>query len=103
MLKRFLRETEISAATALIDDIAEVGIGGHYLAQRSTRRFARAGELWQPRVFRRGTFAAHRDTTLVQDAAERAHEILATHHTPPLPDDVEQLIEKAITAFAHSA
>lgn len=103
MLKRFLRETEISDATALIDDIAQVGIGGHYLAQRSTRRFARAGELWQPRVFRRGTFAAHRDTTLVQDAAERAREILVTHRTPPLPEDVEQLIEKAIAAFGQSA
>ena len=51
MLKRFLRETEISASTALFDDIAQVGIGGHYLAQKSTTRHARAGELWQPRIF----------------------------------------------------
>jgi len=100
MLKRFLRETEIGESTALFDDIAQVGIGGHYLAQKSTSRFARAGELWQPRVFRRGSFAAHRGTTLVQDASERAREILARHEVLPLPDDVDRHLEKVIAGYA---
>jgi len=102
MLKRFLRETEISETTALFDDIAEVGIGGHYLAQKSTSRFARAGELWQPAVFRRGTFAAHRRTTLLQDAAARARELLAHHEVLPLPDEVERRIDAAIAEYART-
>jgi trimethylamine--corrinoid protein Co-methyltransferase len=103
MLKRFLRETEISETTALIDDIEQVGIGGHYLAQKSTTRFAHAGELWQPRVFRRGTFAAHRHTTLVRDATDRAQEILAQHEVLPLPEDVDRHIDRVISDYTRLA
>jgi trimethylamine--corrinoid protein Co-methyltransferase len=103
MLKRFLRETDIGETTALMDDIAEVGIGGHYLSQKSTRRFAHAGELWQPRVFRRGTFAEHKGTTLVQDAAERARHILAEHEVLPLPDDVGRHLDRVVADFARTA
>jgi trimethylamine:corrinoid methyltransferase-like protein len=103
MLKRFLRETEISETTALVEDIREVGIGGHYLGQKSTTRFARAGELWQPRVFRRGTFASHSHTTLVQDATDRAREILARHEVLPLPDDVDRHIDRVISDYAQLA
>ena len=37
-LRRLVREDPIDATRALIDDIAAVGIGGHYLGRRSTRR-----------------------------------------------------------------
>ena len=54
-LRRYLREDAIDETTALMDDILEVGIGGHFLGRRSTRQHART-EVWRPRAFRKGTF-----------------------------------------------
>ena len=45
---------------------------------------------------RRGTFEASRGRTLIQDALERAHELLATHEVQPLTDDVERHIDEVI-------
>ena len=55
-IERFMREDPVDEASALIDDLVEVGIGGHFLARKSTRRLYRAGELWQPHLWHRGTF-----------------------------------------------
>jgi len=59
--------------------------------------------VWQPAVFRRGTFESSRDRTLVSDALERAHALLAAHEVTPLPDDVQGEIETIITAFRRGA
>ena len=58
-IERFARESPIDEAAALIDDIVAVGIGGHFLARKSTRERSRAGELWQPRLWQRMTFDQH--------------------------------------------
>ncbi len=58
-LRRYLREDPIDETTALMDDILEVGIGGHFLARRSTRAYSRS-EVWRPQVFQRGTFEEYR-------------------------------------------
>ena len=51
-----------------------------------------------PAVLRRGTFEASRGRTLVQDALERARELLATHEVAPLPDDVDRHLDEVIAA-----
>jgi trimethylamine--corrinoid protein Co-methyltransferase len=102
MIERFAREDPIDAATALTGDIAAVGVGGHYLGARSTRRFYRAGELWQPRVFQREPFEAYAGRSLVDDAAEQARELLAAHSVPPLADDVVAEIDGVIESYARS-
>ena len=76
MVERFLRDGPIDETTALIDDIVAVGIGGHYLGRKSTRRWHRAGEIWWPSVFQRGGWESYEGRPLVRDAAERAHELL---------------------------
>ena len=60
--------TRSTRSTALIDDIKEVGIGGHYLGRRSTRTFYRAGEVWRPDVFQREGFEDCAGTSLVERA-----------------------------------
>ncbi|MEI6640089.1 MAG: trimethylamine methyltransferase family protein, partial [Chlorobium sp.] len=50
-IERFVREDPVDEAASLVDDIIEVGIGGHFLAAKSTRRRYRAGELWQPKLW----------------------------------------------------
>jgi trimethylamine:corrinoid methyltransferase-like protein len=102
MIKRFAREDPIDATTALTGDIAAVGVGGHYLGARSTRRFYRAGELWQPRVFQREPFEAYAGRSLVGDAAEQARELLAAHSVPPLAHDVVMEIDRVIESYARS-
>ena len=95
-IRRYLREDPVDEATALIDDIKEVGIGGHYLGRKSTRTFYRGGEVWQPDVFQRESFEECAGTTLVERALARADELLATHEVAPLPDDAEREIERVI-------
>jgi trimethylamine--corrinoid protein Co-methyltransferase len=102
MIKRFARDEPVDATTALTSDIASVGVGGHFLGEKSTRRFYRAGELWQPRVFQRDPFETYADRTLVQDAAEQALELVSTHNVPPLADDVVDEIDRVIGVFARS-
>ncbi len=101
-LKRLLRDQEVSAAEALVDDLVEVGVGGHFLARRSTRERARGGELWRPRVWQRQTFDQYEDATLVAEAAAQAEELLATHEVPPLADDVAREVDGVIERYARS-
>ena len=101
-LRRYLREEPIDETTALMDDILEVGIGGHFLGRRSTRTHSRS-EVWRPRMFRKGTFEESAGRPLAAEAAERAREIIATHEVPPLPDDVERHIDSVIATVALAA
>jgi trimethylamine--corrinoid protein Co-methyltransferase len=96
LLKRRLAGIPFATADCLIDDIRAVGPGGHYMGRRSTRE--RAHEAWRPGVLRRGTFEASRGRTLVQDALQRARELLASHEVAPLPDDVERHLDELVAA-----
>jgi trimethylamine--corrinoid protein Co-methyltransferase len=98
-LRRYLREDPIDETTALMDDILEVGIGGHFLGRRSTRRHSRT-EVWRPRAFRRGTFEEYAGHTLAGEAGARAREIIATHEVPPLSEAAERHIDAVVARWA---
>ena len=98
-LRRYRREALIDESTALMADIAEVGIGGHFLGRRSTRAHAR-DEVWRPAVFRRGTFEETEGTPIADAAAARARELLGRHEPTPLTEDVERHIDGVIAAWA---
>ena len=97
MVKREMQGAQFDAASCLLDDIRAVGPAGHYMGRRSTRQ--RARDVWQPSIMRRGTYEASRGRTLIQDALERARELLATHQVQPLPDDVERHIDEVIADY----
>jgi trimethylamine---corrinoid protein Co-methyltransferase len=99
-LRRYIREDVVDETTALLGDILEVGIGGHYLSRRSTRRFART-EVWRPAVFRRGPdeASAAPQGALLERAVARAHELLATHDVLPLDDPAEREIEAILARW----
>lgn len=91
---------DFTAETAGMKDIAEVGPGGHYLGQQHTRDHMR--DFWMPKFFNRATWedwdAAGRPTP--QDAArEKVREILRTHETEPLPEDMDKELQRIIVAF----
>jgi len=94
-LRRYMREDPIDEAHALIDDIKEIGIGGHFLGRKSTRSFARS-EIWRPQVFQRGTFEEFAATPLVEQAVERANQVIAAYEPAPLADDAERHIDKTL-------
>jgi len=98
-IERFMREDSVDETRALMDDLVEVGIGGHFLARKSTRRNYRAGELWQPSLWHRGTFDQHVGTPLVKDAWDRAQTLIAESDVPPLPDDVRRHVRSTIDTY----
>jgi len=102
MLQRFMGGVVADEANALLDEIAEVGPGGHFLGRGSTRERARSGELFEPRVFHRERCGGSVDTSLIGEAAARAREIIAGHDVEPLPEDVDALIGAAIEKYRAS-
>jgi trimethylamine--corrinoid protein Co-methyltransferase len=101
-IERFMREDPVDEAKALIDDLVDVGIGGHFLARRSTRRLYRSGELWRPHLWQRGTFDQYVGRPLVKDAWERAQRLIAENDVPPLPDDVRRHVRDLIDRYVRS-
>ncbi len=98
-LRRYMREDPVDEEHALIDDIKAIGIGGHFLNCKSTRRFART-EVWRPQVFQRGTFDDFVDKPLVERAVERAEEIIAAYEPTPLPAGAEERIQTVLDDWA---
>jgi trimethylamine--corrinoid protein Co-methyltransferase len=98
-IRRYVREDAIDDETALMDDIREVGIGGHYLARKSTRRYSRT-EVWRPQVFQRGSYEEYQapGRSLIEEAVARARELLATHEVTPLSEDAEREIDALVAA-----
>jgi trimethylamine--corrinoid protein Co-methyltransferase len=101
LIRRRLADVPFDPAACLLDDIRAVGPGGHYMARPSTRRHAH--DAWRPAVLRRGAFEAYHGRTLVQDALERARELLATHEVTPLPDDVDRHLDEVVAAYRRLA
>ncbi|MGD9676363.1 MAG: trimethylamine methyltransferase family protein [Candidatus Bipolaricaulia bacterium] len=98
-IRRLLSGIAIENHEALLDDIAAVGIGGHYLSQPSTRARWRAGEVWQPRVFQRGSLGLYEKKPLTEEAQERADALLAAHEVLPLAEGVRRRVDSLLGSF----
>jgi trimethylamine--corrinoid protein Co-methyltransferase len=101
LIRRRLADVPFDRAACLLDDIRAVRPGGHYMARASTRRHAH--DAWQPAVLRRGSFEAYHGCTLVQDALERARELLAQHEVLPLAENVDRHIDEVLAAYRRLA
>jgi trimethylamine--corrinoid protein Co-methyltransferase len=96
---------EVSDETLALDVIRKVGPNGTYLAEKHTR--AHMGEIWRPGVWDRTSYdawmAGGRKGAL-ENAEERAREILRTHAPAPLPGEVlaelRRLVETADAELA---
>ena len=90
---------EVNDETLALDTIRRVGPGGTYLAERHTRRHLK--DIWQPALWDRTPYdawlAAGRRGAL-QNAEERAREILATHVPAPLPDGAPAELRRLVAA-----
>lgn len=82
----------------LVDLIARVGPGGHFLAARETRELGRR-ELHAPDLLQREA-PGQGGADEVARAAARADELLASHRPQPLPAGAEARIAEVVAAAA---
>ena len=85
----------------LFDEVAAVGPGGHFMMEKGTRRAARSGEFYIPRLFDRHTYEAWAELgrpTLYSAAREQVRAILEGPLVDPLPDDVSGELDDILRA-----
>lgn len=99
-IEKTLQETSVHADSTVLDDIRDVGIGGHYLGSKSTRRLVHDGQSFQSRLFRRGSPGTSVPPSIALEAAERAEQIITAHQPEPLDDDVTAYIDGIIRDFS---
>jgi trimethylamine--corrinoid protein Co-methyltransferase len=72
--------------------IQQVGPGGHFLGQKSTRANMRSGEWLIPKIGTHGTKKAWEDAgkpDILEEARDKVNRLLAEHKPLPLPSEVE--------------
>ena len=72
MIRRILGEVTISKEEILGDMVERVGAGGHFLAEKETRRRVRAGEHYTPAISSRASYEAWRAEGIDEIAVARA-------------------------------
>lgn len=96
----------------MLDVVAEIGPGGHFLKSRQTRKHVRTGELYTPRHLLRepyeswsegraggtGRADATRRAAEVERATAEVEEILIAHRPKPLPDGARDRIAAIVAA-----
>jgi trimethylamine--corrinoid protein Co-methyltransferase len=95
MVERLATGIELSDETLAIDVIDEVGIGGHFLAQKHTRKYHRR-EHFIPKFFDTQSYdswvkAGSKD--IREKAKGEVKKILCEHQPPILDKDLEKRLE----------
>ncbi len=90
---------EVSDETIVLDVIRKVGPNGTYLAEKHTREHM--GGIWRPGVWDRTPYAAwiaSGKRGALENAEDRAREILASHVPDPLSQDVRDELRQLVAA-----
>ncbi len=85
----------------LLEDIAEIGPGGNFLALQATRRAARSGEFYEPALIGRAPYDAWHGLgkpTMYGRARERVQAILDGPVVDPVPDAVVAEVDRILAA-----
>jgi len=99
-MQHSMRTVEVNDETLALDLIDEIGPLGSFLESEHTRRHYR--EYWYPRTpelmerLKYAAWVAEGSTTMLERAAARVEEILATHQPDPLPDDVAAAVRAVV-------
>ncbi len=101
LCERIADGIDTSPGAELHDDIAEVGPGGNFLAQKSTRAATRSREFVRPGLMERLSHDAWRQLgrpSMYDRARERVAEILARPQVDPLPQATRDALDEILTA-----
>ncbi len=99
MVRQTLRGIEVNEETLALDVIDAVGAGGHYLAQKHTRKHMR--ELWLPKYMDRRPYTEWQEKgDNARDWANaEARRILETHQPEPLEPGLAAELERMIVGL----
>jgi trimethylamine--corrinoid protein Co-methyltransferase len=106
LTRRALAGIRVDDEAWLLDALAEVGHGGSFLAQRSTRRNARSGEWYLSRLGVHETldsWAAAGRPDVVDQARRLADEVLAAHRPLALDEAVAAELDRLVERASSSA
>lgn len=95
-VRRVIRGFEISEDTIPMDMIQRVGPGGNYLMEEHTLNHHRQ-EFWLPKSFNRNnsdTWIQKGGRTYGEVVTDKTIEILATHESEPLPEEISRQIDR---------
>ena len=98
LIERYLRGSAVNDETLALDLIHEIGPGGAFVATDHTRRHFR-DELLIPELIGREPWASWKAAGTPEvptRARDKARHILATHHPPPLRDDVAAELDEIV-------
>jgi len=90
-----LADMDITAETIGLDVIEKVGPGGHYLAEKHTRKFMR--QSWKPGLTHE-LDAEMKFRDPVEVAREKIAWIMDNYQVDPLPEDQQQELKKILSA-----
>ena len=98
MLRRIERGFEIDDEHLMLDLVAEMGHGGHFLGQRRTLKYLRKGEHFLPGISFRGPYQAWEESGYdeVATAREQADRLLKEHEVLPITPEAERAIEELV-------
>lgn len=101
MILRVVSGIQVSSEHLALDVIANVGIGGHFMAEDNTLKFFKQ-EAIEPILFARDNYEGwlNRGKPEIKEiATEEVKKILKTHEVEPLPDGVEKEFNKIISSL----
>jgi len=100
--RRVLAGMPVDDEHLMLDLVAEVGPGGHFLGARRTRSHLRAGGLYTPRLMLRESYDAWAQARQdeVSRAAAAVDHILETHRPRPLPAGADASAVEVLAAAA---
>jgi trimethylamine--corrinoid protein Co-methyltransferase len=99
MVRRVLRSYAVDEDSLAVEVIAHaMDHGRNFLKEQHSRRYLRAGEIWQGRLGIQEVgydmWQAAGAPDVVQRAQAHAESILARHEIPPLPDDKSKALDE---------
>jgi trimethylamine--corrinoid protein Co-methyltransferase len=97
LMQNMMKGIEINQDTLLLDEVHQVGPGGHFLDTPTT--LDRFRDFWYPSLLdrsRRQTWQANGATTLGQRLTQRVKDILAEHQPSKLHPDKQRKIQEII-------
>lgn len=95
---RLMAGIDLDDQHLMLDVIARVGPGGHYLKAKETKRLLRSGEHLAPQIMPRPSYEAWEQDprSELQRATEIVEELLQTHEPLPLPPGAAAAMEEVI-------
>jgi len=98
MVKRIVNGVSMDDELMGVDLIKKVGIGNNFLTQRHTLNHIETEQVQATIIDRRmrGAWEKRGSKSLIESANERADQLLKSHETKPLPEDLIKELKRIV-------